>query len=227
MAKAIAAKTKGKLTKKELKQDKLVEFTFKAETFYHRNKTWVIGAFSALVVVVLAFVFYGSSQKSAQLEQSYQLTMAKMEYGSGKLEEAKQGFQAVKAQFSGRTAGEAQYFLGRIAFEQGDYPAAENDFSAYLKDYSVDNALDAAALSGLAAAQEAQGKLDQAIETYAKVADKYSSLAFAPQALQNVARLAQKLDQPDKTQKALQRIVDNYPESMAVQQARKDLDALK
>ncbi len=227
MAKAIAAKTKGKLTKKELKQDKLVEFTFRAETFYHKNKTWVIGALSALAVIVLAVVFYNSSQKSSRLEQSYQLTMAKMNYGSGKLEEAKQGFQTVKTQFSGNVAGEAQYFLGRIDFEQGDYPAAENEFSTYLKDYSVDNALDAASLSGLAAAQEAQGKLDQALETYTKVADKYSSVAFAPQALQNVARLAQKLDQPDKAKQALQRIVDNYPESMSVQQARKDLDALK
>ena len=227
MAKALSAKTKGKLSKKDLKQDKLVEFTFKAETFYHKNKSWVVGGAAAVVVIVLAVVIYNSSQKSSRLEQSYQLTMAKMSYGAGKLDDAKQGFQTVKTQFSGSTAGEAQYFLGRIAFEQGDYPAAETEFASYLNDYSVDDELDAAALSGLAAAQEAQGKSDQSIETYTKVADKYPKVAFAPQALQNVARLAQKLNQPDKAKQALQQIVDKYPESSSAQQARKDLDWFK
>jgi TolA-binding protein len=227
MAKATASKTKGKLTKKELKQDKLVEFTFKAETFYHNNKNLVIGSAVALAVVILAVVVWNSSRKSSILEESYQLTMAKMNYGSGKLDEAKQGFQLITSQMGGKPAGEAKYFLGRIAFEQGDFSSAENEFSDYLKEYSVDNAMDASALAGLAATYEAQGRLDQAMDNYEKIAEKYPKLAFAPQALQDVARLAQKLNQPEQAKKALQRILDDYPESMSAQQARKDLEPLK
>ena len=227
MAKAITAKSKSKLSKKDLKQDKLVEFTFRAETFYHKNQKLVAGVLTALVVVVLAVIFLNSSQKSARLEQSYQLTLAKMSYGSGNLDQAKQGFQQIVTQFGGQTAGEAKYFLGRIAFEQGDYTTAEAEFNSYLNDYSVDKAIDAAALAGLAATAEAQGQYDKALEHYGQVAKKYPDLAFAPQALQNVARLALKVNQPDQAKQALQKIVDDYPESFAVQQARKDLDALK
>ena len=227
MAKAITAKSKSKLTKKELKQDKLVEFTFKAETFYHKNKTWVIGVSSALAVIILAVVVINSSQKSARLEQSYQLTLAKMNYGSGRVDEAKQGFQQVTTQYSGKVAGEAKYFLGRIAFEQGDYATAATEFTAYVNDYSVDDPMDAAALAGLAATYEAQGNHAQALETYGKAADKYPDIAYAPQALQNVARLALKLNEPDKAKLALQTIVDKYPESTSVTQAKKDLESLK
>jgi TolA-binding protein len=226
-SKAISAKSKGKLTKKELKQDRLVEYTVKVESFYHQNKKWVVGVLTAIVVVIVATVVITRSQQSSRLGESYELTMAKMNYGAGKLDDAKQGFEKIASQYSGKTAGEAKLFTARIAFEQGDFTSAEAGFKGYIADYSVDDALDAAAFSGLAASLEAQGKLSEALEQYQKLADKYPNVPYAPESLLQVSRLAQKLNLPEKARLALQRILDKYSESSEVQQARKDLETLE
>lgn len=225
-SKVSAAKTKSKLTKKELKQDRLVEYTVKVESFYNQNRKWVTGVLTAVVVVIIAAVVINRSQHSAQLEESYELTLAKMNYGTGKLDEARQSFEKIASQYSGNSAGEARLFLARIAFEQGDYAGAEAGFKMYVDDYSIDETLDAAAVSGLAASLEAQGKLDEALEQYRQLADRFPNIPFAPQSLLQVARLAQKLNQPDKAKQALQQIIDDYSESAAVQQARTELNAL-
>jgi len=95
MSKATSAKTKGRLTKKELKQDKLVEFAYKAEAYYNEHQRLVLGVIGAVVVVIVAVVLLRHTMQSARLEESYDLTLAKMEYGAGKLDEAKPGFQKV------------------------------------------------------------------------------------------------------------------------------------
>jgi TolA-binding protein len=227
MTKAISAKSRGKISKKELKQDKLVEFTVKVEAFYNRHKNWVISVLTAVLVIVAAVVLIGKSQKSARMEESFQLTMAKMKYGSGQLDDANQDFQKILTDYSGRPAGEAQYFIARIAFEKGDFASAESGFEAYLKNYSVDPAMNAAALSGYAASQEAEGNLEGAMQSYQRLAQEYPSNAYAPQSLLEVSRLAQALGKDEESTQALRKILDKYSESTAVQQARKDLDNLE
>jgi hypothetical protein len=53
MPKTVSQKTKGKLSKKELKQDKLVEFAYKAERYYHEHQKLVFGIVGAIVVILV------------------------------------------------------------------------------------------------------------------------------------------------------------------------------
>jgi TolA-binding protein len=226
MSKVTSTKTKGRLTKKEMKQDKLVDFAYKAEAFYGENQKLVFGIAGGIVVVILAVILLRHTMMSARLEESYDLTLAKMEYGSGKLEEAKPGFQKVVTE-GGAPGAEAKYFLARIAFEKGNYAQAQDEFKGYLKNFSGGDELDCAAMSGLAATYEALGNDADAAKLYEEIAEKYSKNVYAPHALYEASRVYLKLNQQDKAVHDLEQIRDKYPDSASAGQAKRDLDNLK
>jgi len=226
MSKATPTKTKGRLSKKELKQDKLVAFAYKAEKFYAEHQKLVLGVATAVVVIIAAVILLRHTVQSARLEESYDLTIAKMEYGSGKLDDAKPGFQKVVGE-GGAAGGEAKYYLARIAFDKGNYTQAADEFKDYLKNFSVGEQMDCAAMSGLAACYEALGNNAEAVKVYEEVAEKYPHNAFAPQALYQASHLYFKLNQKDKAIHDLEQIRDNYAEASITAQAKRDLDNLQ
>ncbi|HEY3294247.1 MAG TPA: tetratricopeptide repeat protein [bacterium] len=226
MSKVTSAKTKGRLTKKELKQDKLVEFTYKAEAFYATHQRLVLGVVGGVVVVILGVILLRHTIQNARLEESYDLTIAKMQFGSGKYEDARTAFQKVIGE-GGSAAGEAKYFLARIAFEKGNFTQAADEFKGYLKDFSVDDQMDCAAMAGLAATYEAQGNDSEAAKVYEETAEKYSKNVYASQALYQASRIYLKLGQKDKAVHDLQQIRDKYAEASITPQAKRDLDNLE
>jgi len=227
MSKVASAKTKGRLTKKELKQDKLVEYAYKVENFYLANQKLVIGIAIAVVVVIAGVIVARKMIESRGLEQSYELMMAKMSYGSGKLDEAQAAFETIVQTMGGNTAAEAKYFLGRVAFEKGDFPQAETHFKEYLSNFSGNAEIDCAAQSGLAAAVETQGRLEEAAQTYEKISEEFPANPYAPQALMEASRLYLKLNQYDKSRDLAQIVADKFPDSNLRLAARARLDMLK
>jgi TolA-binding protein len=226
MAKAISSKSSGKLTKKELKQDKLVELTYKLEKFYLEHQKWVIAAVVAVVVIVAGVILIRKTMESSRLQESYQLTLAKMNYGAGKTDEARDAFQRIVSSQSGRAAGEARYFLGRIAYDKGNFADAATAFSAYIKDFASDDEMECAAMAGLAGCYEAQNKTEDAAKTYMEIAVKFPQSSFAAQALWEASRVYMSINQNDAAKKALQTIRDKYNESILSPQAKRMLENL-
>jgi TolA-binding protein len=224
---ATTTKGKGRLTKKELKQDKLVATAYKVEQYYLTHQRMVLGVAAAIIIVVVGIIFIRKSIQSSRLSESYQLTIAKMQYGSGSLSEAKDAFMRTVSTGGSRAAAEAKYFLGRIAFEQGSYAQAITEFEEYLKKYSADEKLDVACMCGLAASYEATNKFEDAAKTYYEVYEKYADNLYVPQALWDAQRLYRKINQMDKAIEILHIIRDKYTTSSMAQQAMRDLDALE
>ncbi|MDD5089180.1 MAG: tetratricopeptide repeat protein [bacterium] len=227
MSKVASAKTRGRLTKKELKQDKLVEYAYKVEHFYLANQKLVIGLAIAVVVVIAGIIGARKMIESSRLEQSYELMMAKMSYGAGRLDEAHEAFQKVLSTTGGGTAAEAKYFLGRVAFEQGDVSQAETQFKEYLDKFSGNAELDCAVHSGLAACLETQNKFEEAAQTYEKIWELFPENPFAPQALLEASRLYMKINQNDKALELAQLVADKFPDSSLRLAARARIDMLK
>ncbi|MBU0508441.1 tetratricopeptide repeat protein [bacterium] len=227
MSKVSSAKTRGRLTKKELKQDKLVEYAAKIEHFYRANQKLVIGIAVAIVVVVIGITVARKMATSSSLERSYKLTMAKMNYGSGQLDDARAAFEQVVKTTGGATAAEAQYFLGRVAFEQGNYPEAESQFQSYLNNHAGNKELDCAAMSGLAATMSILARDEEAASMYMKIADQYPNSPYAPQSLMEAERLYVKLNQLDKAKEALKKVGEKYPESSVGAIAKQKLSTMQ
>ncbi len=226
MTKSAAAKSK-KLSRHDLKQDKLVDLAYKFEHYYLTHKNLVHGVIGGIVVAIAAFILISRSMESGKLEESFTMGQAKMAYGMGQFDQAKQQFQKVVSDYSGTPSGEAHYFLGRIAFEQGDFATAESEFQTYLDDFKSDDYLDAAAWAGLAATKDAKGQTEEAAKLYEKIANDFAHIPFAAQALLEGSRLYGKLNQVDKQKELLTRIKSKYPESTFLPAAIKELENLK
>jgi TolA-binding protein len=227
MSKVTSAKTKGRLTKKELKQDRLVKLTIQLEQFYFEHQKIVLSVVVAVLVVIAAVILVRKSIQNSHLEAAYKMTMAKAAYGGGRMPQADSAFQALTTSEGGAVAAEAKYFLGRIAFEAGDYSKAIDEFNGYFKNFRGTPQLDVAAYDGLGASFESLGKYADAAAEFEKAAEKYPQSSATPQNLADAARLYLKLDQKEKALPLLRKIRDDYPDSPAAAQARQQLASLE
>ena len=165
-----------------------------------------------LVIVIAFFVIRGNQQKAFR-EASLSLSIAKMMFDTKRYDEADSQFQALKARYGGRIAGEAQFYLAKSAYLQGKIEEAEAGFKEYLAKYHVDKYIDVAAIAGLAACLESQGKYEEAAETYLSIPRKYRKHYFAPFAMYQAAQCYLNINQNDKALQTYQLFLKQYPNS--------------
>jgi TolA-binding protein len=227
MAKALSARSGRKLTKKELREDKLVNFAAKAEHFYNENKNRVLGAVIVIVVLIVGGILIQKMSTGSRLTESYDLTVAKMAFGQQQYDQARGGLESVLANYSGDVAAEAKYYLARIDFEQGNYALAETGFRDYLNSFSGSDYIDCAVEAGLAASLEAQQKYAEAASGYEAIADHFPKLPYATEALVEAGRVYMQIKQDDNAVRVLQKLVKDYPESASAAKAKQDLNRLQ
>ncbi|MCL4304446.1 tetratricopeptide repeat protein [bacterium] len=226
MAKAAATRG-GRLTKSDLKHDTLVETAAKAEHFYHEHKNTVWMVAGGIVAIILVVIGLQAWMGSSATQASYEIFLAKSLYGQQRLAEAQAQFHTVQAAHGGATAAEAQYYLSRIKFDQGDFAGALAGFEACLKDYSPDKETALGAEAGVASTLEALGRKEEAAQRYEQVAQKFPKAAFAAEGLNSAARIYLEINQKDKAISVLDRIVQNYPDSQSATRARTLLGQLR
>jgi predicted negative regulator of RcsB-dependent stress response len=123
-------------------------------------------------------------------------------------------------------AAVAQMKSGALSLAAKDYPAAQKSYQAVLDSKQAPVELHDAAQLGLAAAQEASGKADDAIQTYLAVAQKGNESAFAPVAYHQVAAIYASREDKTNEEKTLQQAVRLGGDSSFVKQAAEQLKAL-
>ena len=129
-------------------------------------------------------------------------------------------FEKVRTDFVGRAAARtAGAQLGFLKLKHGDAAGATTLLQEYLAQAGSDDVLRASAQAGLAAALENQGKLEEAAQAYAKLAE-----AGAPEegAYQS-ARLALLEKKPDAKDQ-LEKVAKDYPKDPAATEARRTLE---
>jgi len=221
MATQPTAKTKKRLSRRDMKEDKLIAWAQKVELFYIENRKifWGIGL-GAIIVLAAIFLIRANRQKGFE-EASLSLTIAKLKFVTGLVEESEPEFRTLKASYGGRIAGEAQYYLARTAFLRGNVGEAEVAFREYLDNYSVDKYLDVAALAGLAASIEAQKRFAEAAEIYISIPRKYPKHHYSPEAMYQAARCYLWAGQKDKAIETCQVLQRQYPTSSLRNRASK------
>lgn len=221
MATQAAAKGKKRLSRRELKEDKLIALAKKFELFYEKNRKIVLGLAAAILVVIVAIFLIRTSQQRAYDDASLELTIAKIMFDMGRLDEAEPQLQSIKSKYGGRIAGEAQYYLARSSFVRGNVEEAEAAFREYVRNYHVNNYVDAAAFAGLAACVESQGKYIEAAEIYLSIPRKYPKNFFSAEAMYQAARCYLLADQRDKALEICRLLQRQYPTSAVKSRAVK------
>ena len=218
-------KPKKRITRQQIKEDKLTTLTAKVTDYYRQNSRNIIAGAGILVVLIVVVVFYFNSRAQAENEATYELTMAKIEIGQRNYDMAVQKLTTIIDTYGGtKTAGDALFFLGNVRLSTGEWETAITEFQQYLDKNGKDPMLAAGAIAGIGFAYEQEQKFPEAAEYYINAASNYPQEFNAPQYLLDAGRCYGLGGNPVKAHEAFQLIIDQYPESTQIQKAKDELN---
>jgi tetratricopeptide (TPR) repeat protein len=212
-------KPQKKVSRREIKEDKLVTVYFEARRWLEENKR-IAGYIIAAPLVVVALWFWWN-QKTAEWNDKATTMMAKVApyFDEGKYElaingvpqEGTQGLQAVVDEYGSTKAGQiAKMYLADSYYALKNYEKA----SEYYDDISSsDKVISASAIAGVAACYEAKGDLDKAASYFEKAAAKNMTMMQAPENLQRSAVNYAAVGKKEKAVELLRTLKKEFPAS--------------
>ena len=219
---------KVKITKHQMKEDKLVTIAFRFTEFIQKRSKEFLIAGAAVVVVVLIVLFLISSNRSRNQKAAELLGKARVELESGEFQNGLADLQDVLRRYGGtKAAAEARYLLANSYYYSRDYDQALRYFQDFIKKYSkADPMVLSGALAGVADCYMQKGVFEPAAEYYLKAAEKSSDEFSAPDYLLSAAQAYKQANQPDKAKELYERIIQKYPAAKNVSSVRMELAEL-
>ncbi len=163
---------KKKLSRKEIKEDKLVTSYYQAQSFVVENKSRLLAYAGVLVVIILAVIYYVNHKKEVNQEAGVALSRVIDSYDRGAYLEAIEGkagtevmgLKKIVEEYDGTENGEtAKIYLANSYNSLGKFDEAFN----YYKDYTGDiSMLKAASLAGQAGYYAYKKEFEKAADLY-------------------------------------------------------------
>ena len=212
-------KPKKKISKREIKEDRLVTSYFEATTWYQANKKIVNGVLTGLVVLAIVIVAYFNNVSSNNLKATTELGKVLMYYDQGKydlaingnLQDNVRGLQSIVDDYGSTKAGKlACFYLANSYFAQGDYDKALK----YFDDVNVsDDLVTASAIAGVGACYETKGDHAKAAASYEKAAFRSSKDVNAPENMFHAAQNYLLAGNKEKAAELFKKVKKEYPNS--------------
>lgn len=231
-----------------LKQNEFVTGVASATSWYRDNQGTVVGGVIAVIVVlVLGSGYFWFQHRNEEQAGSllgvamtiYQApvvppssvpgaTQAPGSYPSEKLryEAALKAFQEVADKYPSSLAGTAaRYHSAETLLSLGKNAEAQQAYQAVI-DKSSSTVYGSMARLGLANVQLASGQNDQAIKTFEDVAAQRDGIVPVDGVLMQLAAAYQKMGKTAEARTTYKRVVDEFPDSPYVQNARQAMTLL-
>ncbi len=214
-------KPQKRLSKRELKQDKLVTAWFKANDYIsHHSRDLLLGAI-AVAVVVAGVLWYNYYQKSQENVASVLLAHGKTSYENQQTQAAIDTLLKLVNNYSGTpSAGVGTVYLANAFFQKKSYAEAEKYYRQYLDDYGDDPILRIAAAAGVAATYDERGDFAKAGELYEKAAKDHRDSFRAPELYMQAARCYHLSKKSTEAARVLALLLKEYPEAKQVEEAK-------
>lgn len=210
---------KKKLSKREIKQDKLVTTYFKIyDRIFDYRRQLIIAGVAILIVAIGTILYYNNFQAEneramTELGKIYPL------YDEGNYERAINGIpeqnimglRDITANFKRTEAGKiAAFYLANAYYHLGDYDEAYRYFDSF---QGSDALLRASALAGKAAIYEYRGEHQRAAELFEQAATRFGKTAVTPENLNHAGRNYFEAGEMTRALNIFNRIQEEYPES--------------
>ena len=210
-----------KISRKEIKQDGLVTFYYKAVKFIDDQKKYLSIGMGALAVLIVVIVLLVSSRRKSNEQASSDLSQVISIYNQGAYQDAIDGKQTQGQKIKGlkkivdehgsSEAGEvAKIYLANSYYNLKQYDNALKAFDSY--GGSIDH-LKAAAYAGQAACYEAKNDAQKAAEYYLKASKVSSANVLNPSYLMSAGINLIESGKNDEAKDALKSVKKNYPKS--------------
>jgi tetratricopeptide (TPR) repeat protein len=210
---------KKKLSRKEIKEDKLVAFYYKVYGYIQENTSKVLLYAGVVVVVAAAGYFYVSNKIQENMAAGTELGQVMQLYDSGDYLEAIQGkpesnivgLKKIVEDYGSTDNGEiAKMYLANSYNRLQKFDEALK----YYEDYDGDNPIfKAAALAGQAGYYASQKQFDKAAELYQEAANVSAKNALNAEYLVNAATIYFDSNQRDKAKELFEKIKTDYPKT--------------
>ncbi len=212
-------KPRKRITKKELKQDRLVTTYFKVVEYLKNNRRIVSGTVTGIIIAVIVVVAYLNNRHSDNLKATTELSGVLNFFNGGAYQVAINGdpthdvtgLKSIVDNYGSSETGEqAKIYLADCYYYLGDYDNALK----YFKDYDgSDKFLEASAFAGEAEVYEVRGNFEKAAEYYDRAASRDSKSFLAPQYLVGAARNYIEIGKKDRAIELLTRVQKNFANS--------------
>jgi predicted negative regulator of RcsB-dependent stress response len=218
-----------RISRKELKHDEFVDAAFDFGRWLEENWARVAGMAVLAVIVVVAVLLWQAWSKQ-QAEQAMEL----LAQGIDRYEQAQVGgfsdpaglsaaletFAEVAEAGAGGTDQLARYYQGATLFHLGRLDEAREELQQVVSQTGAADTMGAAAHVLLARVEVAAGRTDEAVALLEGLVDVPSAGLPPAQALLELGRLHKQAGREEQAQEQWQRIVDEYPQSIAAAEAR-------
>lgn len=220
---------KKKLSKKQIKEDKLVTTFYNARKFYEDNQSRVLMLLGAVAAIIVIIIWYNSKVSQDNMSAAAELSRIFSIYESGAYQEAIDGrpgtnitgLKNIVDNYGGSEQGEtARIYLANAYFFLGDYVNAKSEYDSYS---GSNKQLIASAYAGIAACYEGDGDFANAAEYYLKAADVYEFNPLNADNLLNSGKNFIKSDDNKSAEIVLKRIQVDYTESAAAREVERYL----
>jgi tetratricopeptide (TPR) repeat protein len=212
-------KPKKGISKREIKEDRLVTSYFKTRGWVEQNKRLVSYIISVPIILLAVFWFIENNRRQSNDRATTDLAKVFHLYDQGQYQlavdgipqENIRGLQSIVDDYGSTHVGEmAKLYLADSYFNLNNYDKALKYFQSV--DIS-DKLLSSSALAGEASCYEAQGKHDEAASYYEQAASKYMTALEAPDDLFRAAENYSKAGKKEKAAEMLQRLKKQFPTS--------------
>ena len=221
-----------KLSRKEIKEDKLVEFYYKAQSFFEENQTKVftyLGAVAAVVIAVILFMNYRTGQnEEAAGHLSKVMDMYDVGDFLGAIEGKKDvkvlGLKEIVAEYGSTENGEtAKIYLANSYANLGK----SDEALKYYEDYSGDiDIYTAASLAGQASYYAAKNEYEKAADLYMKASKVSKTDAMNSDYIFQAAVNYFDAGDKDQAKNLLQTVKEEYKTSAVYSQVDRYLSQL-
>lgn len=156
---------RGKLRKRQIKEDPLVTTTLRVSSYVQDHFTQVISGIVILLAAVAIIVFTGQARRNTARAAERELALAMGQYQMGDTDLAGTTFASLADRYSGHQSGVvALYFLGQCNLERIRWDDALSAFERFLDKADKSHDFRVAAEMGRALAHEGLRNFAQAAE---------------------------------------------------------------
>jgi len=128
-----------KITRKEIKRDPFLETVDRLEYNFGKNKKTYMNIALAIIAGAVIINFLLNKQTQNEYNSNSALGIALVAYDNEDYENAKFQFETISSEFAGTSSENiANYYLGKISYDSGDFNMSETYLNKYLDGYNTD-----------------------------------------------------------------------------------------